>query len=352
MQLNFTKPVGIIEGFYGHPWDHATRLEFPKLLAELGLNAYLYCPKSDPFLRKRWSEDWPINDWSNLMAFSRECHSRNIALGIGISPYEIYAARTGSQTIKLREKINKICELNPGFICILFDDMRGDTKDITAIQADIVNSVRLWSKGQKILFCPTYYSFDPILESVFGKKPIDYHQLLGEKLHKDIGILWTGEEVCSKRISNSHVKEVNKIFKRQITLWDNYAANDGRKRCKHLYLQPLTGRDDNLPKYVCGHLCNAMSQSELSLMTLSALSNLHGACSTTKIWLEKRYGKEILDMIMRDSSDFEKVGLDALSKSRLSELINEYSVSRSMATQQVVSWLKGRYRFDPNCLTE
>ncbi len=352
MQLNLTKPIGIIEGFYGHPWDHTTRFEFPKLLAELGLNAYLYCPKSDPFLRKRWSEDWPIEDWNNLMAFSRECHNRKIALGIGISPYEIYTARTGSEIVKLREKINKIYELNPGFICILFDDMRGDMKDIAAIQADIVNSVSLWSKGTKILFCPTYYSFDPVLQSVFGKKPINYHQALGERLHKDIGVLWTGEKVCSERISNSHIEEVNQIFKRQITLWDNYSTNDGKKRCKHLYLQPLTGRDDNLPNHIFGHLCNAMSQSELSLITLSALSNLHGASLIAQIWLEKRFGKEILEMLSRDSTDFKNVGLDAFSNSRLSELINEYSISKSNATQQVVNWLKGRYKFDPNCLTE
>ena len=54
--------IGMIEGFYGNPWSHSVRLKFPAVLAELGLNAYLYCPKSDPYLRRRWKEDWPIEN--------------------------------------------------------------------------------------------------------------------------------------------------------------------------------------------------------------------------------------------------------------------------------------------------
>ncbi len=78
MQHNFVNPIGMIEGFYGNPWSHSVRLKFPEVLAELGLNAYLYCPKSDPYLRRRWKEDWPSAEWSNLIAFSFECLNKKI----------------------------------------------------------------------------------------------------------------------------------------------------------------------------------------------------------------------------------------------------------------------------------
>ncbi len=352
MKLNSVNLIGMIEGFYGNPWSHSVRLKFPEVLAELGLNAYLYCPKSDPYLRRRWKEDWPITDWNNLRAFSFECLNKKISFGIGISPYEIYTAYTNFEKISLRVKIERISELNPAFICVLFDDMPGSFKDIARIQADVANDIHSWSAPTKVLFCPTYYSFDPILESVFGKKPINYQESLGDLLHHDIGVLWTGKEVCSKEISSSHVEQVSKIFKRQITLWDNYSANDGKERSKYLYLKPLPGRDDILPRYLSGHLCNAMTQSELFLITLSGLSKLHGASSNAEIWLEKRIGKQVLKMLFRNLTEFETVGLEALPKSRLLELINDYGVIQSAATGEVVKWLKGDYKFDPSCLTD
>ena len=352
MKQNIANPVGMIEGFYGNPWPHSVRLKFPEILAELGLNAYLYCPKSDPYLRRRWKEDWPIAEWNNLRAFSFECLNKKISFGIGISPYEIYTGYTNSEKIRLRAKIEKISELSPVFICVLFDDMQGDFKDIASIQADIANDIHSWFAPAKVLLCPTYYSFDPILESVFGKKPINYEESIGELLHHDIGVLWTGNKVCSEEISCSHAKQVSKIFKRQITLWDNYSANDGKERSKYLFLKPLPGRDDMLPKYLSGHLCNAMTQSELFLITLSGLSKLHGASSSTEIWLERRLGKKVLNMLSSNLTEFETIGLEALSKSRLSELINDYGVIKSAATKQIVEWLKGRYKFDPSCLTD
>ena len=47
-------------------------------------------------------------------------------------------------------------------------------------QADIVADVCRWLPGVRILVCPTYYSFDPVLEKYFGK---DYV----EKLNKNNG---------------------------------------------------------------------------------------------------------------------------------------------------------------------
>ena len=57
-------------------------------------------------------------------------------------------------------------------------------------------------------------------------------------------------------------------------------------------------------------------------------------------------------MLSRNLTEFETVGLEALSESRLLELINDYGVITSAATKEVINWLKGRYKFDPNCLTD
>ncbi len=42
--------VGVVEGYYGRPWSFETRLAYAQYLRRAGLNACLYCPKSDPTL--------------------------------------------------------------------------------------------------------------------------------------------------------------------------------------------------------------------------------------------------------------------------------------------------------------
>ena len=48
--------TGIIEGFYGRSWPWAARQDYSRFLSDLGLNTYLYCPKGDAYLRKRWRD--------------------------------------------------------------------------------------------------------------------------------------------------------------------------------------------------------------------------------------------------------------------------------------------------------
>src|SRR5690606_279775 len=50
---------GLIEGFYGRPWSWEERAGTIETLAPHGYRFYLYAPKADPYLRKRWKEPHP-----------------------------------------------------------------------------------------------------------------------------------------------------------------------------------------------------------------------------------------------------------------------------------------------------
>ena len=53
---------GYVEGYYGRlpAWQDRTRII--DRLSSLGMTAYLYAPKEDPFHRVDWRTPWP-DDW-------------------------------------------------------------------------------------------------------------------------------------------------------------------------------------------------------------------------------------------------------------------------------------------------
>ena len=51
--------LGIIEGFYGPVWSWQERRQLVSALAPHGYGFYLYAPKADAFLRRRWQEPHP-----------------------------------------------------------------------------------------------------------------------------------------------------------------------------------------------------------------------------------------------------------------------------------------------------
>ena len=50
--------LGVIEGFFGEPWDKEQRLDFIKWAANNNLKFFIYCPKNDPALRRLWKDDY------------------------------------------------------------------------------------------------------------------------------------------------------------------------------------------------------------------------------------------------------------------------------------------------------
>ena len=50
---------GIVEGFYGKPWNFDIRVDMLKFCGEYNLNSYIYAPKDDPYHRDKWREPYP-----------------------------------------------------------------------------------------------------------------------------------------------------------------------------------------------------------------------------------------------------------------------------------------------------
>ena len=328
-----------------------TRRAYADYLRAGGLNTYIYCPKGDAYLRRHWRENWPEEAWNELKDLSSAYARKGINLGVGLSPVELYRDYGTKQRGQLRRKVERLAALSAPLIAILFDDMPGDLDSIAQRQADIVADVCHWLPGTRVLACPTYYSYDPLLEQYFGKMPPDYWQQLGALLPANVDIFWTGERVCSTSIDAAHLRSITEQIGRPVTLWDNYPVNDSATRCEFLYTGKLSGRQAGIRPYLRGHLCNPMNQGLLSLPALAGLSELYGTGGLGDDLLAQVLEPATWEKLSRDRDLFQCEGLAGMGEERRLRLVNEYSQLPGPAAREITGWLRGEYAFDPACLT-
>lgn len=344
--------LGAIEGFYGRPWSQAERLQLVSDLGDLGLDAYLYAPKADAHLRRRWATPWPAAEAAALNALARHCETAGVAFGTGLSPFHLYADYGPGARRSLRARVRQLDDLGADFLAVLFDDMPGDTPDLAERQAEIVADVRAWSGAGRLLVCPTYYSDDPVLDRVFGQRPPAYRERLGAALPEDVAIFWTGAAVCAPAIGEADLAAAARAFGRPVTLWDNWPVNDGAKRSLHLYLSAPPERQGALASACAGHLCNAMNQPVLSLPALAGLAELHGRIPGAADWLAGRLGPAVATALAEDAALLEQQSRDDLPPGEEVRLRARYAALDGAAPRELLAWLDGAWAFDPDCLTD
>jgi hyaluronoglucosaminidase len=354
-----TPALGIIEGFFGRSWSWSERTIYANFLALNAFDFYIYAPKSDPFLRKQWQQDWPIEIKNSLIELRDSYSNAKIDFGIGLSPHEIYLDNSHDSRHALSERVKQINNLSPDILCILFDDMRGDLPELAKIQTELVQLVADITTASRIIFCPTYYSFDPVLEKVFGKMPNHYWQDLNKHLDKKIDIFWTGEKVCSPHYSSEHLKSVTELLGRKPFLWDNYPVNDSAVKSKLLQFRAVDDSHSALQNSVAGHALNPMSQPWLSQIALASLPcayrqhEKYNAEQTLSEICVQLCGEKLAELLLQDISLFQDKGLSQISMQEKNELIRRYQgFDKNPYCSEILGWLRGDYTFDPACLTE
>lgn len=340
--------LGIIEGFYGKPWSWAARESTARWLPSAGLDTYLYAPKSDAHLRSHWREDWPAADYAALQSLVTTCRSAGVRFGVGLSPIETrdFSGNIADQK-HIKQKLARIAALNPAIVAILFDDIAGSGVDV-AQQIAIAGIAANACPDARIIVCPSYYSHDPRLTEVFGPMRAGYLDDLGKGLDSEVDIFWTGQKVCSTRYTIDEFEQIAEVLKRPPVLWDNYPVNDGKLTSPFLYLNSFTDRPAGLRKVLRGHLANPMNQPMLSRLPLATLAACYGETANPVLC----DNPALLECLQADVAVFQEVGLEGLSEAQRNELAKHYEAFKGeQQAEEVLAWLAGEYRFDPDCLT-
>ena len=355
MQTQCKLSRGVIEGFFGKPWGWSARLCGVDFLADWGYRFYIYAPKGDPFLRRRWREPAPLQTIRHLSELSSRCKDRGIALGIGLTPFEIYLDYGSRAKAELQSKVLQLNEVQAEILCILFDDMRGDIDDLPDIQARVVSDVCGWSSARRFIVCPTYYSYDPRLSREFGPPPKTYLRDFGRLIDPGVDIFWTGERVISDGYSAQHLEEVRNDIRRKPFIWDNHISNDSRLRTKHLFLDPAASGWTLPVDVVAGIAINPMNQPHLSRIALCGYQHLLMQLSPQECLPDvcrQLAGSPCAEWLIADFDLFRNASLDDLDTDSRRGLLDRYgSEPESPYAQEIAAWLRDEYAFDPQCLT-
>ncbi|GAA3964864.1 beta-N-acetylglucosaminidase domain-containing protein [Allohahella marinimesophila] len=345
-----TVELGIIEGFYGKPWRWQERQALVSFLAPHGYRFYLYAPKTDAYLRRRWQETHPDDALRSLTAFADHCRGLGVRFGVGLSPYELYADFSSQSQAALATKLDRLVDLGIDDLAILFDDMPSAQPDLAARQAEIMHWVQARVPQLRLLFCPSYYSDDPVLDRVFGQRPDGYLEALGALLDPAIEVFWTGEEVCSREISPGHLRRVSAQLARKPFLWDNYPVNDGQRMSQFLHLRGVTGRPAANAEMIVAHGINPALQSTLTRIPALTLAESYqqgqdyqyAAAFSRAAKLVA--GEPLASQLQRDLISLNDSGLDRIGEDRLRTLRDTYAATDHPAAREVLDWLDGGYR--------
>ena len=340
--------LGLIEGFFGRPWSWSDRREAIRFLAPHDYVFYLYAPKADAWLRRRWQEPHPEAELAELAALREVCRAAGVRFGLGLSPFELHLHPGRGWQERLAAKLATLAQLGPDDLAILFDDMRGDVADLAERQAAIVHFAAERGIADRILCCPSYYSDDPILDVAFGERPAFYLEQLGRLLDPAVRILWTGAEVCAREFTTGQLARVAERLGRKPTLWDNYPVNDGSRMSQHLHLRAFTGRPAAIAGQIAGHGVNPASQPLLSRIPLLTLAESYAEGESYDYGAafgraaRAVLGDALAERVGRDLLTLQDRGLDRLGE-RKAALRARYAGFDHPAAREILAWLDGQW---------
>jgi hypothetical protein len=336
---------GLIELFYGLPWSRADRESYAGFLASIGFQFYVYGPKADNHLRKNWRDPFPTEQLDKYSAMRETFTAAGLRFGMVLSPQGLNQRLGLADRQKLKDKIQALCDLGLHHLGIFFDDMKS-APDMAAKQIEIIELARSVAPVH-LLFCPSYYSDDSLLEFMFGERPAKYLETLGEKIPADVDIVWTGENIISQEISAAHLRTVAEVLRRKPFICDNFYADDGPIGCNFLRLLPPSGRDVSSFASSAGWALNPMNQAALSKIALQAFAaHVHKGQPAEEAFekaVRENCGRATGEFILAQHQRFAHEGLIEFSEEEKAKWRRRLSENAGPVEKELIQWLDGYY---------
>lgn len=260
---------GVVEGFYGQPWSHEDRIRQLQFYGENKLNTYIYGPKDDPYHSSpNWRKPYPEKEARQISELVTLSKANKVDFVWAIHPgKDIQWNEQDRQA--LLDKFEKMYELGIRSFAVFFDDISGEGTNPVR-QAELLNAIQEQFIAQKkdvtpLIMCPTEYN-----KSWSNPKEGTYLDILGEKLHPSIMIMWTGDRVISDITCNG-LEWINKRIKRPAYVWWNFPVSDYVR--DHLLMGPAYGLDLQAGNLMSGFVSNPMERAEASKIAIFGVAD-------------------------------------------------------------------------------
>lgn len=267
---------GVIEGFYGNPWTHEQRMRGVEHFGDFGMNLFLVAPKDAQWQRFAWREPLSAEFMSALARLVDHGARHAVAVSACVSPGLSVSYSADEDVAAVVAKFRQLHEVGARHFGLLLDDIP-DTLTVAADQqrygniaqahADFANRVRAAlvaiDPQAHVILCPMHYA---------GRGTEPYLQVMGDELHPQIDLMWTGRDICSTYLDISDAVVFDRTTRRPPFYWDNYPVNDG-SMARRLHIGPIEGREAGLEAYSAGLLANPMELFEASLLPLGTIGD-------------------------------------------------------------------------------
>lgn len=261
---------GIIEGFYGEPWDQEDRLDQINFYGDYKLNTYIYAPKDDPYHREKWREPYPANEMDRMETLIETANENKVDFVFAISPgIDIsFDGEEGEKDFRaLLDKSESLYDMGVRDFAILFDDI--DNKDGKK-HGELLNRfneefIKEKEDVNPLITVPTEYDTNVMGGSTDHLNP--YTKDLSNVLDEDIVVMWTGQVVVPDGLPFENVELMQEIYGDQIGVWWNYPVTD--YLTSKLALGPIVNIDKKLEEEVDFFTMNPMEHVNLSKITLA-----------------------------------------------------------------------------------
>ena len=257
--------TGYIEGYYGRLLGFAERARILARLHELGMNAYFYAPKDDPYHRLHWRENYP-QDWlKNWRDFTATAKTRGVRVIAGLAPGLDFSFDSSGEADLgiLAGKLGALAGEAHIIPCLLLDDIPPPENDGDegAAHGRIAHNLAA-RLGREVMVVPRVYADELAVESpAYLRGFVDAYQGAGN-------IFYCGKHIVSREINLASSALVRAGFRVDgVVVWDNLYANDYCPR--RLFVGAWAGRE-HLGK--CGGvMLNPTGMIETDLLLLGVM---------------------------------------------------------------------------------
>lgn len=273
---------GVIEGFYGEPYDTATRARIIRFIGARGMNAYVYAPKNDPLHRDEWRVPYAEEQLADFGELARVGRDSGVRLYFAIAPGITYDRDDPADFERLADKLRRVHERGVTGFALLFDDLLDPSSTaldpelqagLTARVAELVASfgpdTDLWFIGHVYTgLADDLRANRGLFASLSPQPPQVYYDAYADLVPPQLPLMWTGPGVFSARLTRRDAQDFRDFASgRPLVIWDNFPVNDSIAR--ELFLGPYSGRDPDLAEAIDGVVLNLMSQPIAGLIAVA-----------------------------------------------------------------------------------
>jgi hyaluronoglucosaminidase len=269
-----TRVRGVLEGFYGKPWQEQDRLSILKVFSDLKFNVYAYAPKDDQRTNLLWKIPFTEQDKAFFTKIGAEAKRNRLRFCFEIRPVLFLKFSQKEDFDAMIDKIRTLHDCNVDCIILAFDDADKMFYDedmevySTYVEglADFMNRLgtevlRLFPDVMLAYGPRDYYLFAPDINTDLA--------YMGQNLDKIWEVAWTGNEIVSKTITANDVEAFEAIVHRVPILADNFPVVEDPRDSGIINLAPITGRAKEVPSLIKGFIMNPMPLPFSSLLGLA-----------------------------------------------------------------------------------